>query len=122
VAAQGRQKEKKKTDGVFGEAVSFNTSLEKITSRPKLDDTTDIDASVSLPTSRAASASEDRTANTCDFTRKLRPEIQKHLSEATMPLRKMQVEHFVRFRFGADNSDEVVFLFTRPSPQVWRLR
>jgi hypothetical protein len=30
VAAQGRQKEKKKTDGVFGEAVSFNTSLEKI--------------------------------------------------------------------------------------------
>jgi hypothetical protein len=71
VAAQGRQKEKKKTDGVFGEAVSFNTSLEKITSRSKLDDTTDIDFSVSLPTSRAASASEDRTTNTCDFTRKL---------------------------------------------------
>jgi len=34
-----------------------------------------------------------------------------------MPLRKMQVKHFIRFGFGADDSDEAFFLFSRPGSQ-----
>ena len=46
-----------------------------------------------------------------DWTTRLRPEPQQCLSQPPMPLRQMQVEHFIRFGFGPDDSDEVFFFF-----------
>src|SRR4029077_20173530 len=48
---------------------------------------------------------------------RLRPKRQQRLPQPPMPLRKMQVEHFIPFAFGADDLDEVIFLFSRPRPQ-----
>src|ERR1700730_5550729 len=48
---------------------------------------------------------------------RLCPEPQQRLPQPPMLLRKMQVEHFIRFAFGADDSDEVFFLFSCPCSQ-----
>src|ERR1700693_5928011 len=52
---------------------------------------------------------------------RLRPKRQQRLPQPPMPLRKMQVEDFIWFAFGADESDEIFFLFScprTPSPYV----
>src|SRR5579859_3584933 len=39
-----------------------------------------------------------------------------------MSLRKVQIEHFVRFGFGTDDADEVLLFFPRPRVQFWNQR
>ena len=46
----------------------------------------------------------------------LRPKRKQCPPQPLMPLRKMQVEHLIRFDFGADHSHELFFLL--PSPRA----
>src|SRR6266404_9708707 len=75
---------------------------------------------IARPTFFAALGVATQTRSRPSGTRpgfRLRPKPQQRLSQPPMPLRQMQVEHFIRFGFGAEDSDEVFFFFLLPRTQ-----